>query len=126
MIFRARKLLLFTKLLLLAAGAAIIQAGSAYSESSGDFDVLRAVNTARMRAEFINGGVARYRPATCMFHAAQNPCLVFSNESGMVFRFLGGPPGWQQLGLEPTTETEINISPDGRNVLEVIYNGPIR
>jgi hypothetical protein len=43
-----------------------------------------------------------------------------------VFRFLGGPPGWQEQNQAPTVETEILISADGRQVLEVLYNGTPR
>jgi hypothetical protein len=96
------------------------------AQSSSGYDVLRAVNTARLSAEFINGGVSKYRRASCMFQSLPNPCLITSNSNGLLFRFLGGPPGWQQLKLAPTVETEIMISPDGRSVLSVPFNGPPR
>lgn len=86
----------------------------------------RAVNTARMRAEAINGGLSSYRPAACMYVSSGNPCLVEKNEKGYLFRFLGGVPGWQQLGIAATVETVIQIAHDGRTVLEVVYNGPPR
>lgn len=85
-----------------------------------------AVNTARMRAEAINGGLSKYRTAGCMYVTGQTPCLLSSGSSGYLFRFLGGAPGWQQLGIPPTVETEIMIDATGRNVLGVYYNGPLR
>jgi hypothetical protein len=86
----------------------------------------RAANTARMRAEQLNGGLAVYRAAGCMFERSGGSCLIRSSPEGFLFRFLGGPPGWQQLGLSANRETEILISPDGRQVLAVPYNGPPR
>jgi hypothetical protein len=86
----------------------------------------RAVNLARMRAEVINGGLRVYRPATCMYERSGGDCLVRSDAQGHLFRFYGGGPGWAQLGQPPTLETEILISPDGRNVVSVLYNGPPR
>lgn len=95
-------------------------------DPSSQFGRLRAVNMARMRAEAINGGLGQYRTASCMFEQGGGACLVFRNEQGFIFRFLGGPPGWQQTGKAPTVESEIQISPDGREVMQVIYNGPVR
>ena len=86
----------------------------------------RAANLARMRAELINGGLSAYRAAACMFQRSGGPCLVSSGSDGMLFRFYGGPPGAEQLGQPPTVETEILIAPDGRSVVEVLYNGPPR
>jgi hypothetical protein len=86
----------------------------------------RAANLARMRAEVINGGLGLYRAAACMYQLSGGPCLVRSGADGLLFRFYGGPPGAEQQGLPPTLETEILISPDGRQVLNVAYNGPPR
>lgn len=86
----------------------------------------RAANTARMRAEAINGGLGVYRAAACMFQLSGGSCLIRSGPEGFLFRFQGGPPGWQQLGLPASHETEILIAPDGRQVLSVLYNGPPR
>lgn len=88
--------------------------------------LLRATNVARMRAEKLNGGLTVYRPAGCMYQRGGGDCLVSSSSEGYVFRFLGGGPGWQQLQHKPAFETEIRISADGREVLEVIYNGAPR
>ena len=49
-----------------------------------------------------------------------------STNQGFLFRFNGGAPGWQQLGNPPTISSEILISPDGRTVSKVLYNGPLR
>ena len=58
--------------------------------------------------------------------ADTNPCLIRSDEKGFVYRFLGGPPGWQAEGQPPTLETEILVSPEGNELVRVIYNGPPR
>ena len=49
-----------------------------------------------------------------------------NDAQGMLFRFNGGVPGWQQLGQPPTISSEVLISPDGRSVVQVIRNGPVR
>jgi hypothetical protein len=87
---------------------------------------LIAVNVARMRIEKVNGGLKEYRAAKCMHGATVNECLVRSDEKGFLFRFLGGKPGWEPLGMPPTVESEVLISPDGLNVLQIYYNGPLR
>ena len=53
-------------------------------------------------------------------------CLVRSSSKGFLFRFKGGAPGWQQLGLPASTRSEILISADGRQVLQVLLNEPLR
>lgn len=87
---------------------------------------LRAANVARMQAERLNGGLGVYRTQSCMHSNRGADCLIRRDGEGFLFRFLGGPPGWQQLGLPATVETEILISPDGTRVEQVIYNGPPR
>ena len=86
----------------------------------------RAANLARMRGELINGGLGVYRPALCMYERSGGDCLVRADADGFLFRFYGGVPGWAQLGLPPTVETEILVAPDGRSVLSIVYNGPPR
>jgi hypothetical protein len=86
----------------------------------------RAANLARMRGELINGGLGVYRPALCMYERSGGDCLLRADADGFLFRFYGGVPGWAQLGLPPTVETEILVAPDGRSVLSVVYNGPPR
>jgi hypothetical protein len=87
----------------------------------------RGLNLARDTAIRLNGGLSVYRPASCMYAGiSDNPCLLRREERGFVFRFQGGGPGWEQLQLPATTETEILVSRDGRTVVEVIYNGPPR
>ena len=98
----------------------------AQAQSAPPFSTLRAVNLARMRAESINGGLIVYRAQRCMFEDNGGPCLVSSNANGIVFRFFGGPPGWQEQNQPPTVESEILISADGRQVLDVLYNGKPR
>ncbi len=89
---------------------------------------IRALNFARNTGVSINGGLTVYRPQACMFttSADSNPCLIRSDEKGFVYRFLGGPPGWQAEGQSPTVETEIQVSPDGNELVRVVYNGPPR
>lgn len=87
---------------------------------------LRAVNTARMRAEYLNGGLNKYRAASCMYEQSGGVCLIISSIDGFLFRFVGGEPGWQQLRKPPSLETEMLVSSDGRTVLRVFYNGPQR
>lgn len=87
---------------------------------------LRAANVARMQAERLNGGLGVYRTQSCMHSNRGADCLIRRDGQGYLFRFLGGPPGWQQLGLPATVETEILISADGTRVERVIYNGPPR
>lgn len=104
---------------------------------------VRAINLARTTAISQNGGLSRYRPAQCMFQTANsnNPCLIDGpdknnnaanqrnnngNNDNYVFRFQGGAPGWQQLGQAATVETEIAISPDGRQLVQIVYNGSPR
>jgi hypothetical protein len=98
---------------------------SVRAQSVGNPSV-RAANVARMTAERLNGGLGVYRPAPCMHEQAGGSCLVQTTGEGLLFRFLGGPPGWKQLDQPPTVETEILVSPDGRSVRQVIYNGPPR
>ena len=88
----------------------------------------RALNLARNTVVQLNGGLSRYMPAACMFASGGSggSCLVSSTDQGFLFRFNGGAPGWQQLGKPPTITSEILISPDGRTVAQVIYNGPLR
>ena len=87
----------------------------------------RATNLARNTAVRLNGGLSRYIPAACMFASgASNPCLVRDDSRGFLYRFNGGEPGWQQLGKPPSISSEILVSPDGRSVQEVVYNGPVR
>ena len=110
----------------LAAGTALLSALPALSQVS-DSNV-RAVNVARQWAINQNGGLSVYVPAQCMFETANGggSCLVQNNNQGYFFRFLGGSPGWQQYGRPASTLTEIQVSPDGRNVVNVSYNGTPR
>ncbi len=116
-------------LLSLTAGLSLLSAAPALAQSSYDlfpFTRQRATNVARMHAERLNGGLAVYRPAACMYERGGGDCLVQGSAEGYVFRFQGGAPGWQILKLPATTETEIEVSPDGRSVVKVLYNGAPR
>lgn len=92
----------------------------------GGIPAVRAANMARITAERLNGGLQVYRAAACMHQQGGGPCLLRETARGFTFLFLGGPPGWQQMGLAPTLETELLVAPDGRSVAKVIYNGPPR
>lgn len=102
-------------------------AGGPVSAQVSDANV-RAVNTARNWAVNANGGLSVYVPASCMFETANGggPCLINNTPQGFVFRFAGGTPGWQVEGRPPSLETQIQISPDGRSVVNVPYNGAPR
>ena len=95
------------------------------AQAAVPYSAVRAINLARNTAIQLNGGLSVYRPAQCMFQTARadNPCLIANNRKGYTFRFLGGGPGWPKNDTRPTRETEIQISPDGRSVKKVIYNG---
>jgi len=125
---RLRSLLLAALLLAPAVPQAPLGLAPAQAQEQGaqPFSTLRAVNLARMRAESINGGLIVYRPQRCMFEDNGGPCLISRDAYGLLFRFLGGPPGWQEQNQPATVETEILISPDGRQVLNVVYNGKPR
>jgi len=113
--------------LALAGQALAVPAGS-LAQNDQTFSGVRALNLARNHAVKLNGGLGTYRPAACMFSTewSGSECLVRRDDAGFLFRFLGGPPGWQQLNLAPTVETEILIAPDGRTVVQLIHNGPPR
>ena len=85
---------------------------------------VRAINTARMRAESINGGLNNYRAAKCMYATGKGvgKCLQNAGE-GFLFVFYEGSPGWQEAGRPPTVETEILVSEDGVSIVDVVYNG---
>ena len=78
----------------------------------------RAINLARGTATKSNGGLRLYHPARCMHgNPTNNPCLTKRDASGFEFRFRGGPPGWEVLGLHPTVESIVLIAPNGRSVI---------
>jgi hypothetical protein len=99
---------------------------SAAWAQEGGIPAVRAANMARMTAERLNGGLQEYRAAACMYQQGGGACLLRKTAQGFTFLFLGGPPGWQQLGLAPTVETELLVAPYGGSVTKVIYNGPPR
>ena len=89
---------------------------------------IRALNLARNTAVTENGGLSVYRPQPCMFKTSDGggECLVKDDASGYTFRFLGGKPGWPEDGSNPTTETELQVAPNGRSVTTIFYNGSPR
>ena len=88
---------------------------------------VRALNTARMQAEAINGGLNNYRASKCMYATGKGGGNCLKNASdGYLFVFDGGSPGWQEAGGQPTVETEILVSRDGASVVDVVYNGSPR
>jgi hypothetical protein len=111
--------------LALASSLLTVQPSGALAQGEGSSG-LRAANLARMKAEILNGGLQVYRAAACMHQQGGGSCLVKSSKEGYLFRFPGGAPGWQQLGIPATVETEMLVAPDGRSILQVIYNGPPR
>ena len=46
-----------------------------------------------------------------------NPCLTKRDGNDFGFRFPGGPPVWEVLGLPPTLESIVLIAPNGRLVI---------
>ena len=115
-----------TQALLLSLGVAITGSVAMAQSLQYPFAQTKAANQARMRAERLNGGLSRYRADRCMYALRGEGCLVSSTESGFVFRFQGGAPGWQQqIPPQPTVLTEIRVSADGDRILDVPYNGPL-
>lgn len=98
------------------------------AQSSPPLNEVRALNFARNYAVQLNGGLTVYRPDQCMFttSAPGNPCLIRTDGNGFTFRFLGGPPGWVSENKPATKETELKVSPDGRSLVKLIYNGAPR
>jgi len=122
-----RFLALATGLGLLASPLALSPGpAQAQVDAEVSFARVRAVNLARDTAVKLNGGLTLYHPAKCMFDTSLGGgnCLIRRDDQGFRFRFLGGAPGWQQLGLPATWDTEILVSADGRQVVQVVFNQP--
>ena len=78
----------------------------------------RAINLARGAASASNGGLRVYHPARCMYlNPTNNPCLTKRDADGFEFRFQGGSPGWEVIGIPPSVESIVLIAPDGRSVV---------
>ncbi len=78
----------------------------------------RAINLARGTAAKSNGGLRLYHPARCMYlNPTNNPCLTKRDAGGYEFRFQGGPPGWEVIGIPPSVNSIVLIAPDGRSVI---------
>ena len=109
----AMKLILLIGALVLSA-----QAQPATAQKLISTDAKRAINLARGTGAAANGGLRLYHPARCMYLApTNNPCLTKRDANGFEFRFLGGPPGWEVLGLPASVESTVLIAPDGRSVI---------
>ena len=112
----------------LITGASVMGATPGLAQDTISASQVRAINLARNTAVAENGGLTVYRPQQCMFQTSDGggDCLVNQDDNGYTFQFLGGAPGWPKNDSSPTTETEIQIAPDGRTVNEVLYNGSPR
>ena len=63
---------------------------------------VRALNTARMQAESINGGLNNYRASKCMYATGKGGGNCLKNASdGYLFVFDGGSPGGKRLVVNP-------------------------
>ena len=119
----------FKTVLALISGIWLLAPNAATAQDSKPLPLAqpKAANLARMRAESLNGGLGQSRAASCMYDTGAGSCLESVSDSGFLFRFRGGAPGWQQqTPPEPTIETSVLVSRDGDRILEVSYNGTIR
>lgn len=105
----------------LMTGSSLIASAPSRAQSQAmPLSQTRAANLARMRAESLNGGLANYRADRCMYRTGAPACLVSRSSKGYVFRFQGGPPGWQQRKpAQPTTLTTVTVTPDGQSIQTV-------
>lgn len=120
-----------TDFVLLISSTILVNFATAFPANAESVDPhakLRATNLARNTAISLNGGLSKYRPDSCMFDSAQQVgnCLRVHDSYGFIFSFLGGEPGWQQLGIRPNTETVLHLSPSGKEIISIIYNGTPR
>ena len=106
----------------MSLAAPLAQAQTPYTHAQ-----TKAANFARMRAEKLNGGLRLYRADRCMYVTRGVDCLLSADANGYRFLFKGGAPGWQQqTPPAPTVETEVLVSIDGDEILDVTYNGSLR
>ena len=119
----------FKTVLALISGIWLFAPNAATAQSSRPLPLSqpKAANLARMRAESLNGGLGQYRAASCMYETGAGSCLESISDEGILFRFQGGAPGWQQqTPPTPTIETSELVSRDGDRLLEASYNGASR
>ena len=114
--------------LALVLGTGSIASAPVMAQAPVPASQIRALNLARNTAVAENGGLSVYRPQPCIFKTSDGggECLVSDDASGYTFSFLGGQPGWPEDGSNPTTETELQVAPDGRSVTSILYNGSPR
>ena len=60
-------------------------------------------------------------PAACLKTRPTTPCLAQQDGNGFEFKFQGGPPGWEVLGLPATVESMVLVSPDGKSVIQELH-----
>lgn len=85
------------------------------SYSASDFGQIlkKSINLARQSAERANGGLSKYR-AESWTQSGKPPlgtCFFNLSERSLSLKILGGKPGWQQFGDQPTTKSLIRIYP---------------
>jgi len=85
------------------------------SYSASDFRPIlkKSINLARQSAERANGGLSKYR-AESWTQSGKPPlgtCFFNLSERSLSLKILGGKPGWQQFGEQPTTKSLIRIYP---------------
>ncbi|MGF1525150.1 MAG: hypothetical protein ACFBSF_22725 [Leptolyngbyaceae cyanobacterium] len=94
----------------------------AWSQSENNLENInlgQARNTARQAIESLNGGLQEYRAEPAMHGPVCLAPFTDNGDGSLTFTFFGGPPG-----VSFTTESVVTVT-DG-NVVEVLYNGPIR
>ena len=112
------------RLISLMHAAMSLAAPTAQAQTPYTHAQTKAANLARMRAEKLNGGLRLYRADRCMSSPAVWTASSLPRERLQVERRV---PGWQQQSPpDPTLETEVLISIDGDEILDVPYNGPLR
>ena len=50
-----------------------------------------------------------------------SPAMAQEDGTGFEFKFQGGPPGWEVLGLPATVESMVLVSPDGKSVIQELH-----
>ena len=88
-------------------------------DSTASINLGQARNTARQAIENLNGGLQEYRAEPAMHGPACLAPFTDNGDGSLTFTFFGGPPA------SPfTTESVVTVRQG--EVVEVLYNGPIR